>query len=627
MINGLNCHDRDCMFVNMNKNTKKCVSGLTFFGCMVNNLPAALKFQIFQQKDIALIWKNNFLMFSLLSVLSVCSPYGKISAQNADYSSYFSSPLPVELTASGIFGEIRSNHFHSGVDYRVGGKEGMAVYAVADGVVARIKVSEVGFGRAIYIDHNNGLTSVYAHLQRYSNNISQQVIAEQYNRKSYSMDWFPANEKKFIRIKKGDIIGYAGNSGTSYGAHLHFEIRTTKTERILNPLNYGFDIQDDYDPVINLIKIYPQNSGSIVGTKNSAVKINVIKSSTGMYKLSGIDTLRMFGSFALGLQAQDYTYSAGDNCGWYGMEFSFDGEPFFRFVNDSFAFYESRNINACLDYAEQYNNGLKLMQSKKLPNNQFDGFKALKNKGIIAVTDNGIHKIVCRVWDVAGHESMLSIPVKCDASLVPDTATAEAVPADIVWSKDNVITKKNISITFPDGCLYESIKLQYKAGVKPAWAYSELHTVHRQDVALQKAITIRINAADVPAEMRPKACIVKVDSKGNRSYVGGKYADGNIEATSTSFGTFTIGSDNVAPVIELISNKSGNRISFTVTDNFSGIASYNGEIDGNWVLVESDPKNKLMFYQFDDYYIPGGEFQLTVTDNRGNKSVKKVSLP
>ena len=392
-------------------------------------------------------------------------------------------------------------------------------------------------------------------------------------------------------------------------------------------MKYGFNIQDDYSPVINLLKIYPQNAGSVVGTKNTAVKINVVKAAGGNYKLSGIDTLRLFGNFAIGMQAQDYSYSAGDNCGWYGMEFSFDGEPFFKFVNDSFGFYETRYINACLDYAEQNNNGLKIMQSKKLPNNQFAGFKALKNKGIISASDNGIHQLACKVWDYAGHESVLNIPVKSMTGLTADTAAEASSVSDIAWSKDNVVNKKNISITFPEGCLYESIKLQYKVAAKPAWAYSELHTIHRQDVALQKAISIRINAAEVPADMRSKACIVKVDSKGNRSYVGGKYTDGNIEATTTSFGTFAIGSDNAAPVIELISNKSGNRISFTVTDNFSGIASYKGEIDGNWVLVESDPKNKLMFYQFDDYYIPGGDFVLTVTDNRGNVSVKKVALP
>lgn len=575
--------------------------------------------------DESRFWKNYTIILSVV-FFAISGVIEKVSAQNNDFSKYFSPPLPIALTASGSFGEIRSNHFHSGVDYRVGGKEGMPVYAVADGVIARIKVQEVGFGRALYIDHNNGYTSVYAHLQRYSDTIEKWVFAEQYSRKSYGIDWFPSNEKKYIRVKKGDIIGYAGNSGTSFGAHLHFEIRNTKTERILNPLKYGFNIQDDYSPVINLFKIYPQNTGSIIGTKNSPVKINVIKATDGSFKLSGMDTLRLFGNFAIGIQALDYTYSAGDNCGWYGMEFSFDEQPFFRFVNDSFGFYESRYINACLDYAEQYNNGLKIMQSRKLPNNQFAGFKALKNKGIITATDNGMHQLSCKVWDYAGHESVLKIPVKSMTGLIPDTTAEAATVTDILWSKENSISRRNISITFPEGCLYESIKLNYKVAAKPAWAYSEMHTIHRQDVALQKGITLSINAADVPVALRNKACIVKVDNKGNRSYVGGKYTNGNIEVATTSFGTYALWADTTKPVIELISNKSGNRISFKVTDNLSGIATYKGEIDGNWVLVESDPKNKLMFYQFDDYYIPGGDFVLTVIDNRGNVAVKKVEL-
>jgi murein DD-endopeptidase MepM/ murein hydrolase activator NlpD len=154
---------------------------------------------------------------------------------------YFRSPLDIPLSVTGSFGEIRPNHFHSGADFKVQGKEGLPVFAVADGWVSRIKISPVGFGNALYIDHPNGFTSVYGHLFGYNDTISTYAHKMQYVRKSFEVDLFPITNHDTLWIKKGDLIGFAGNSGSSFGAHLHFELRNTASERIINPLLFGFD--------------------------------------------------------------------------------------------------------------------------------------------------------------------------------------------------------------------------------------------------------------------------------------------------------------------------------------------------------------------------------------------------
>ena len=186
----------------------------------------------------------------LLFILLIFLPLADLFAQIVIPKEYFSSPLNIGLSLTGSFSEVRPNHFHSGIDFSVQQKEGFPVFAVADGVISRIKVSPVGFGNALYIDHPNGFTSVYAHLQAYNDTITGYLRAYQYKQKSFPVDLFPFNKKEFIRVKKGQIIGYAGNSGSSGGAHLHFELRNTRTENIINPLLFGFSITDNYFSIL-----------------------------------------------------------------------------------------------------------------------------------------------------------------------------------------------------------------------------------------------------------------------------------------------------------------------------------------------------------------------------------------
>jgi len=551
-------------------------------------------------------------------------PLANLVAQKAIPVGYFSSPLNIGLAVNGAFAEVRSNHFHSGIDFPVQQKEGLPVFAVADGVVSRIRVSPGGFGNALYIDHPNGFTSVYAHLQKYSDTITTYVRLNQYKLKSFDVDLFPVTKKEFIFVKKGQLIGYAGNSGASGGPHLHFELRNTKTERTINPMLFGFKIADDFPPVIDFIKIYPDNANSLMGSTNESMRLNVKKTGSKEYRLATKDTLSLWGSFSLGVQAFDFHQNQSNRNGFYSLKMYEDQHLFYSLVCDSFAFAESRYINASIDYAANYNTGNRILISKKLPGNQLSFLKTDGSNGILNFTDGKTHEVLITVSDLAGNTISLRFWVKPDkpSGLVQ---VPVLMPADTTLSfrfnKANYFETSDLKVELPAGSLYEDIAFRYKKSPFKAGMFSDIHYLHTAEVPLHNRIKVAIKAGRLPVNLRSKALLVHVDRDGKRSPVSGSYENGYISGTTNIFDGYAIVIDTTAPVIlpYAENRKSTSALKFTVSDNFSGISSYQGEVNGKWALVEWDPKNKLMIYRYDQVAVPGNNsFTLKVEDEKGN---------
>ena len=185
-------------------------------------------------------------------------------SSNLTFSQDYINPLDFRLLLSGTFGELRGNHFHAGIDFKTKGVEGQNIYAIADGYISRIKVSSYGYGKALYINHPDGKTSVYAHLQKFSEKIDTIVKKEHYKREQFEINIFP--KANSIQVKQGEIIALSGNSGSSQGAHLHFEIRDTKTEHPLDPLDYGFKVIDNISPILKEIKIFDIDNHDLSST-------------------------------------------------------------------------------------------------------------------------------------------------------------------------------------------------------------------------------------------------------------------------------------------------------------------------------------------------------------------------
>jgi len=563
---------------------------------------------------------------NILSLLLIIMPLANLVAQIVIPKGYFSSPLNIGLSVNGSFAEIRTNHFHSGIDFPVQQKEGLPVFAVADGVISRIKVSPFGFGNALYIDHPNGFTSVYAHLQNYNDTISKFVKTNQYRIKNFDVDLFPMNRKEFIHVKKGQLIGYAGNSGSSGGPHLHFELRNTKTERVINPMHFGFSITDNFPPYIDFIKIYPENENSLIGSSNEVTRFNVKKTGAREYRLATKDTLSLQGNFSIGVQAFDYHHNQTNRNGFYSLKMLADDVSFFSMVCDSFSFAESRYLNASIDYAASYNSGNRIVKSKKLPGNQLSFFKADKSDGILTFTDGKNHEIKITVGDLAGNEITLRFWVRShkQEGFVQVPALADADTAVFFrYNKSNVFENKDLKVELPVGSLYEDLIFRYKTAPGGKGMFSDIHYLHSAEVPIHNRIKVSVKASKLPQSLRNKALLVRIDRDGKRSSAGGSYENGFVTTTVNIFDGYAIVIDTLAPVIKAYSGNASSKTSlrFTVSDNFSGISKYYSEVNGKWALVEWDPKNKLMMYKFDEIAQPGkNEFTLYLEDDKGNKS-------
>ena len=562
----------------------------------------------------------------ILSLVLIIIPLANLFAQIVIPKGYFSSPLNIGLSVNGSFAEIRSNHFHSGIDFPVQQKEGLPVFAVADGVISRIKVSPVGFGNALYIDHPNGFTSVYAHLQKYNDTLTAYIHTNQYRLKSFDVDLFPMNRKEYIHVKKGQLIGYAGNSGSSGGPHLHFELRNTRTERIINPIHFGFNITDNYPPLIDFIKIYPENENSLIGSSNEVTRFNVKKTGASEYRLVNKDTLSLVGNFSIGVQAFDFHHNQSNRNGFYSLKMFADDANFFCMVCDSFAFAESRYINASIDYAANYNSGNRILKSKKLPGNQLSFFKTDKTEGVLTFTDGEIHEIKILVGDLAGNEIMLRFWVRSHKpeGYVQVPAIQEADTTVLFrYNKVNAFENKELKVELPVGSLYEDLVFRYRSAPGGKGMFSDIHYLHSAEVPVHNRIKVSVKALNLPQSLRPKALLVRIDRDGKRSPAGGSYEKGYVTSTVNIFDGYAIVIDTMPPVIKPYSGNSTSQASlkFTVSDNFSGINSYYGEVNGKWALVEWDPKNKFMEYNFDEVAQPGkNEFTLYLEDDKGNKS-------
>lgn len=563
----------------------------------------------------------NILLFILIH-----THLAQLEAQVMIPKGYFSSPLNIGLSETGSFSEVRANHFHSGIDFQVQQKEGLPVFAVADGVISRIKVSPVGFGNALYIDHPNGFTSVYAHLKAYNDTITSYLRSNQYRLESFEADLFPLNKKDLIRVKKGQLIGFAGNSGSSGGAHLHFELRNTRTERIINPLLFGFNIADNFLPYIDFIKIYPDDENSFIGSSCDDIRYNVKKVGGKEYRLAGKDTLAVWGNISIGAQAFDFNQNQSDRNGFYRMKMFKDKAEFFSMVCDSFSFAESRYVNATIDYAANYNSGSRIVKSKKLPGNKLSFFNSDGANGVLTFTDNKIHEVLIAVGDVSGNTINLRFWVRSQKPKgfvqVPDIPDADSLTL-FRYNKINRFETKELKVELPEGSLYEDLVFRYRKTPGTAGMYSDIYYLHDAVVPIHSKIKVALKASKLPAQLRQNALLVRIDRAGKRTAAGGSYENGFVTTTTNNFDGYAIVIDTIAPVIRPWPEnlKSRTNLRFTVSDNLSGINTYRGEVNGQWVLVEWDPKNKLMIYRYDHVSQPGkNTFTLKLTDDKGNHS-------
>ena len=539
------------------------------------------------------------------------------------------NPLDFRLLLSGSFGELRSNHFHAGIDIKTQGVEGQKVYAIADGYISRIKVSSYGYGKALYIRHYDGRTSVYAHLKEFSSKIDSITKKEQYSRKIFEINIYP--QPNTINVNQGDIIALSGNSGSSGGAHLHFEIRDTKTEQPLNPLDYGFKVKDIISPIIKELKVFSIEDA--INRDNIKNQIFRVKKNNQLYSIDSI--INVDKKIGLGIFTYDQSNDAYNKNGVNSIKVFLDSILIYFFELDRLDFNKNKYINAHIDYQEKKNSKKKFHKCFKLPNNSLKNYKEILNNGYIRLKDNDIHKVRIEVNDTYQNTSILNfkIRMKTEQKEVKSNKIIDANTRTKLfpWNYENSFENDNFKISIKERTLYETINFRYKKKDSISGVYGNIHMCHYDYVPLHKKATISIKSK-IPIQLKEKAYIAKVNNE-KYSYVGGKWKNNYLTTKSSELGDFTIVIDTINPIIKGVNIYPGKEIKkqttikCTIDDRDSGIKKYNGKINDQWILMDYDHKRKLLKYNFDKILKKGNNtFVLEVEDMVGNIKIYKAKF-
>jgi hypothetical protein len=543
----------------------------------------------------------------------------------------YSSPVKIPIFLSGSFAELRSNHFHSGIDIKTQGVTGIPIYSVADGYISRIVVSPTGFGLALYINHSNGTTSVYGHLENFRHDIANYVKNIQYEQKSFRVDLQVPKER--FPVKQDEFIAHSGNSGSSGGPHLHFEIRDTKTEEPLNPLHYSFPVKDNTPPRIYSLMITPLNEYGHVDFQ-AQKKTYPLEYINGKYQIQNNQVIPTYGLVGFALHANDFFDGSNNRCGVYSISMFWDGELYYSFKMDRFSFSESRYINSHIDYEEFSTTKRRFHKTWIDPGNRLRIYDYVRNNGRLRVTDGNIHVVRFELKDLYGNSSILNFKVESKADWIerPETPFNQLLKYD----QTNRFREENIRLDFPENAFYEDVDFTWEEKPASEKFLSNIHVVHRNTVPLHSSARLSIKTEKLEKRQQEKALLVTVDTLTQEiSAAGGNYDNGWVTGNIRTFGNYAVALDTVPPRIVPLSIRDNSaitetsRIRFLITDELSGIKEYVGTLDGRWALFEYDAKTKMITHYFDAERFELGkrhEFVLEVTDNKGNESTYKASF-
>ena len=534
-------------------------------------------------------------------------------SNNLSFSQEYINPLDFRLLLSGTFGELRGNHFHAGIDFKTKGVEGQKIYAIADGYISRIKVSSYGYGKALYINHPNGQTSVYAHLKEFSEKIDTIVKKEHYKREKFEINVFP--KANSINVKQGEVIALSGNSGSSQGAHLHFEIRDTKTEHPLDPLDFGFKVIDNISPILKELKVFDLDNNKLSKT----YKIKKIKDN---YSVG--DTIYSNEKTGLGIYTYDQSNDAYNKNGVNAIKLFLDSNLIYHFELDKLDFSKNKYINAHIDYEEKVLSKRKFHKCYRLPHNPLKNYKTILNSGYINLDDNKVYHIKFEVFDSYKNKSELSFFLKKSKIDYKDTSeVTNEIVRKFSWYNENNFSNNNFKISINKNYLYESIDFKYLEKDSLEGVYGKIHQCHYEIVPLHKSAKISIRAS-VPRHLREKVYIAKIKGEKFR-YFGNKWENNFLTAKISEFGDFAIAADTILPKITGVNIYPGKEIKKQQTikclieDKESGIKKYNASINNKWILMEYDHKRKLLEYDFNEIVQKGENiFNLEVEDMLGN---------
>jgi murein DD-endopeptidase MepM/ murein hydrolase activator NlpD len=561
----------------------------------------------------------------LLPFFFYSNSYGQLFPAKNYPKAYFIYPVDAKISLAANFGELRPNHYHMGLDCRTNQVQNRPVKASADGYVARVLVEPFGFGRAIYINHPNGLTTVYGHLNTFYPALEKYVKEQQYTLQSWqvSLD-IPAG---MFQVKQGQFIAFSGNAGGSQGPHCHFEIRDTKTDKVLNPLLFGMPVPDNVPPTIVRLAMYDR----CVSTYSQSPKVFGLKKIKGGYTtVEPVITVNT-DKVSFGISANDkYTGSSNPN-GIYEAVLYFDEHPVIGLEIDSISYDETRYVNAHIDYKTREAGGPFIEHLSRLPGYPEGIYKDFSGDGVIELTDDALHEIKIVVKDTYGNTSTLEFKIK--KGLIRENGS-EGQQASYHDQQEfhpgfvNIFENETVQLILKPEALYDSFAFVHSARkVVSETSYSDIHSLESGLVPVNSNFTVRLKAdRQVPPELTGKMLIKRTWK--DKTEVARATGDGEwFTAYFRSFGDFELITDDEPPTITggFPDNANLSKVSRIVVipkDNNDEIKNFRAELDGKWLMFTND-KGRLFIYKFDEMCPRGKhELKISVQDEAGNTTEK-----
>lgn len=535
---------------------------------------------------------------------------------------YFRWPLDLRPEIVANMGELRTNHWHMGLDIRTAQKVNQRVYAAADGYISYISVRPFGYGRSVMIVHPNGFTTLYAHLNDFAPEIEKYVTEQQYQQESWAIELTIPRGK--FPVKKGDFISYSGTTGGSQGPHLHFEIRDTETGKCRNPLLFGMPLADNVRPTFTKLALYDREM-SVYDQSPRLVSVKYLKGAYSLYPATSLKTGSKRISFGIG--AFDRISGSANQDGIYSAKLFFDGKLYSGFEIDSIDYDATRYMNAQIDYYHKAKGGIYIQHLSPMPGDNSGVYYKKPGNGVIELKDTYAHKVKIEISDAYGNISELNFTVQYDPSL-KKTRPGNLEKESFFPGYVNVLEKPDFEVYIPEDCLYDTITpVYFRSSSTATNTVSALHQLNDETIPLHNYMRVRIKPdKSVPASLENKVYI-KRSYRSSSDVSIAQWENGWVSAEFNKPGSFQAFVDTEPPFIngigkgDTVNLSASSRIMFTPTDN-TEIKNFRAELDGKWLRFTND-KGRTWVYVFDERCAFGvHELKVQVEDLAGNVTTK-----